>query len=167
MIPKWDRVVTIDGTALTVSVTGDETTVKDGLELSVTWSSKLQIPTVVKVPVETEGFEEGVQPVVKELPRSLKLVPVGDSSSHWHVYGEVPPVNDVAVNSLADWPLPIVVGETEIVGGVGTGLTVTVTSPEATDSDALSLTWSSKLQTPRVDRTPVETVGREEVSQLK
>jgi len=68
---------------LTVSVTGDEATVAPAA--SFTWSSKLQVPAVVRAPVETEGFEEGVHPVVKELPRAMKLVPVGDSSSHWHV----------------------------------------------------------------------------------
>lgn len=46
-------------------------------------------------------------------------------------------------------------------------LTKTVTDPEVTDSDALSLTWSSKLQTPGVDRAPVETESGGEVSQLK
>jgi hypothetical protein len=54
-----------------------------------------------------------------------------------------------------------------MVGAAREGLTVTVTAPEATDSDELSLTWSSKLQTPRVDKAPVETEGIEEVSQLK
>jgi hypothetical protein len=46
-------------------------------------------------------------------------------------------------------------------------LTVTVTGVDVTDSDALSVTSSSKLQTPTVERVPVEVVGREEVLQLK
>jgi predicted RNase H-like nuclease (RuvC/YqgF family) len=67
---------------LTVILTGVEVT--DSEELSVTWSSKLHVP-VVKDPVETEGNEEDVHPVVKELPKATKLVSVGDSSSHWQV----------------------------------------------------------------------------------
>ena len=71
-------------------------------------------------------------------------------------------MNDAVVDSVADWPLPIAVGETEIVGGTRVGPTVTVTAPEATDSDELSLTWSSKFHVPIVTRAPVDTEGFEE-----
>jgi hypothetical protein len=54
-----------------------------------------------------------------------------------------------------------------MTGWLGAGLTVTVTGAEVTVSDALSVTWSSKLHAPRVDRMFVEIVGREAVSQLK
>jgi hypothetical protein len=43
------------------------------------------------------------------------------------VYAEVPPLNDEAVESVDDWPLSTVVGETEIVGAARAGLTVTLT----------------------------------------
>ena len=67
----------------TVSVTGEEATVSAGLELYVTWSSNSQVPDFVNAPVETDGFEAGVQLFVKELSRALKPVADGDSTSHW------------------------------------------------------------------------------------
>jgi hypothetical protein len=76
-------------------------------------------------------------------------------------------VKEVVVDSAADAPLPISVGVTEIAGATRAGLTVTVTGAEGTVARALSVTSSSKLQTPGVDRVPVEVVGREEVLQLK
>jgi hypothetical protein len=48
-------------------------------------------------------------------------------------------------------------------GATGTGFTVTATGVEVTVSDALSVTWSSKDQTPVVAREPVDTVGLDEV----
>jgi hypothetical protein len=53
--------------------------------LSVTWSSKYQVPVAVRVPLGVEGVEVVVQ--VKELApgRGVKTVAVGDSSNHWHV----------------------------------------------------------------------------------
>jgi hypothetical protein len=95
---------------------------------------KLHVP-VVKVPVETEGFEEGVQPVVKELPRSLKLVPVGDSSSHWHVYGEVPPLNEAMVVRVELWPVSMAPGLALMVGAARAGLTTTSWADEIVVSD--------------------------------
>jgi hypothetical protein len=82
---EWphDTVTLVPGRPLTVSVTGDDATV--ALAASFTWSSKLQFPAAVRFPVDTEGFEEGVHPVVKEPPKATKLVPVGDFSSHWQV----------------------------------------------------------------------------------
>jgi len=68
---------------LTESVAGGETTAMP--DASVTWSSNAQVPDVGKTPVDADGLEEGVHPVVKGLPRSLKFPAEGGSSSHWHV----------------------------------------------------------------------------------
>jgi len=77
---KHDRVTLVPGRLPTVSLTGDDATVSPAA--SVTWSSKLQFPAVVKVPVEIEGFEEVVHPIVKEPPRVTKVAFMGDSWSH-------------------------------------------------------------------------------------
>jgi hypothetical protein len=69
------------GAKLTMTDTGAEVTVSDAL--SVTWSSKDQVPVVVKAPVETEGLEPEVQ--LNKLPKSLKLPAAGASWSHWQV----------------------------------------------------------------------------------
>lgn len=77
------KVTAAPGRLLTVSETGDETTTVP--VASFTWSSKDQVPAIVNGLVDTNGLEEGVQPVVKELSRLLKLVLAGGSSSHWQV----------------------------------------------------------------------------------
>jgi hypothetical protein len=69
--------------ALTDSVADGETSTVPAP--SVTWSSNAQAPGVGKAPVDADGLEEGVQPVVKGLPRSLKFAAGGGSSSHWQV----------------------------------------------------------------------------------
>ena len=55
--------VVLESTGLTVTVTSAEATDADAL--SLTRSSKLQIPDVARSPVESDGFEKGVQPVEK------------------------------------------------------------------------------------------------------
>ena len=77
------------------------------------------------------------------------------------MYGDVPPLNDVVVESVELCPESIVVGETEITGAVSAELTVTVTALEVAVAGVpeLSLTCSSKLQVPVVVRVPVDTVG--------
>ena len=48
---------TVGGTSVTVTETVLEVTVTGGPELSVTWSSKLHVPIVVSVPVDTRALE--------------------------------------------------------------------------------------------------------------
>ena len=72
-----------DGSLVAATVAGAEVT--DAEALSVTRSSKLQVPAVVKAPVGIDGLEEGVQPDLKELPKATKLAANGDFSSHWQV----------------------------------------------------------------------------------
>jgi len=67
----------------------------------------------------------------------------------------VPPPNEVAVESVDDWPESMVVVLTEITGGVRASLTVTVTALEIKGEPELSITWSSKDQVPTVFNTPV------------
>jgi len=43
------------------------------------------------------------------VPKLLKVVAPGASWSHWHVNGDVPPLN--VSESVEAWPLSIVVGE--------------------------------------------------------
>jgi hypothetical protein len=54
---------------LTVTETALEVTVFEAL--SVTLSSKCQVPVAERAPVEVVGSEEGVQPDVKEPPKLL------------------------------------------------------------------------------------------------
>jgi hypothetical protein len=54
---------------LTVTATALEVTITGVPALSVTWSSKFQVPVVERTPVDTEGVDEVVQ--LKELPRLL------------------------------------------------------------------------------------------------
>jgi hypothetical protein len=60
-------------------------------------------------------------------PRSLKLVAFGTSTSHWHVYGEVPPLNEVVVLSVELPPTVTFPLRALISGTVSGGSTVTVT----------------------------------------
>ena len=86
----------------------------------------------------------------------------------WSVteYVEVPPDQLIVTFTVADWPKSITVGERARVGTPRGGLTVTMAGAEATDTDALSVTCSLKLQTPRIERAPVDTLGEEELEQL-
>jgi hypothetical protein len=118
---------------LTESVAGNETTVTPAP--SVTWSSNAQVPDIVKAPVDADCPEEGVQPVVKELSSSLKFAAEGGSSSHWQMKGEVPPVKVAVVDTKADWPLPIMAGETEIAGESRAGFTVTKSVGESAEEE--------------------------------
>jgi hypothetical protein len=43
------------------------------------------------------------------------------------MYVEVPPLNDVVVERVDDWPLSIVDGLADMIGAVRDGFTVTVT----------------------------------------
>ena len=69
---------------------------------------------------------------------------------------------------MDDWPLLIVPGLTPMTGGVTPPPTATVTETafETTVEGLLSVTWSSKFQTPVVERAPVDTEGVEEVVQV-
>jgi hypothetical protein len=80
----------------------------------------------------------------------------------------VPPLKEVVVESATDWPLSMVVGETEITGAVRAEFTVTATALEATVTGVpeLSVTRSSNSQVPVAVRVPVETVGVSLVVQL-
>ncbi len=73
----------------------------------------------------------------------------------------MPPLNEVVVDSVEDWPESIVVGLTVIRGAVSAGLTVTVTAFDVmiVEGELLSFTCSSKDQIPAVDRAPVDMVG--------
>jgi hypothetical protein len=70
---------------LTATVTTLEVVVSGEAALSVTWSSKDQVPELSRTPVEIDGFEEVVHPLVNETPRSPKFPAPGASSSHWQV----------------------------------------------------------------------------------
>ena len=61
------EIVGNDSAALTVTATKPDVTVTGELELSTTWSSKDQVPTVVRTPVEVDVGD--VQ--AEELPRLL------------------------------------------------------------------------------------------------
>jgi hypothetical protein len=71
----------------------------------------------------------------------------------------VPPLNEVVVESSALCPESIVVGTTEITGAESVTATRTVTAFDTTGAPVLSVTRSSKLQVPTVDRGPVEVLG--------
>jgi hypothetical protein len=107
-----------------VTVTAFEATVLGTVEPSVTWSSNSQTPTAERVPVGMVGREEVVHE--NELPRGMKLLP-GASTSHWQVYGEVPPLNEVVVLSVEFSPLVIELLSTLMKGGVNAEFTATVT----------------------------------------
>jgi len=74
------------------------------------------------------------------------------------VYGEVPPLNEVVVESIAAWPGLTVEGVTLMMGDVRGGLTLTVATLEITVTLELelSLTSNSNDQVPIVVRDPVE-----------
>ena len=74
--------------AFTVIVTVVEVTVVGVPALSVTCSSKVQVPVVVKAPVEVDAGEMQAAAV----PRLLNTAAPGAFCSHWHVNGEVPPL---------------------------------------------------------------------------
>ena len=80
----------------------------------------------------------------------------------------VPPAKVAVVESVALWPLFMEVGLAEMVGANMKGSTVTVTAFDTCVSGvpALSVTWSSKDQTPEL-RAPVDTVGLASQLQLK
>jgi hypothetical protein len=75
--------------ALTVTVTVVEVTVTGVPELSFTCSSNVHAPVVVNAPVDVDAGEVHAAAV----PRLLNTVAPGAFCSHWHVNGEVPPVN--------------------------------------------------------------------------
>jgi hypothetical protein len=54
---------------------------------------------MLRLPVEVDGGE--VQ--TEEVPRLVKAVAPGASSSHWQAYGEVPPEN--VADNVDCWPL--------------------------------------------------------------
>jgi len=68
-------VVVLVATVLTPTYTGEEVTADDAL--SVTCSSKFQVPEVDRVPVDSVGNEEVVQ--ANELPRLLNEMALGGS----------------------------------------------------------------------------------------
>jgi hypothetical protein len=145
-----DTVTIVIGRLPTVTVTRFELTLAP--TASVTLSSKPQVPLTGSVGLSVDGSEVGVQPSVKLLRRSCteaaKLVAFLEKS-HWHVYGEVPPLNGTVVLRLELWPGLIATGFALIVGGVGLALTVTITAFEYTVTGLgrveLSVTSSSKL----------------------
>jgi predicted metalloprotease with PDZ domain len=69
-----------ESAGLTVTVTVFDVTEAD--ELSPTSTSNDQVPVADNVPVDVNGREEVVQPVVKEGPKLLYEVAPGASSSH-------------------------------------------------------------------------------------
>jgi len=77
----------------------------------------------------------------------------------------VPPLNEVVVESKALCPESMIDGTTEITGAASVASTRTVTTFDVTEASVLSVTSSSKLQVPRVDRPPVEVLGVLEVVQ--
>jgi hypothetical protein len=70
-------------------------------------------------------------------------------------------VNDVVVESAADWPELTTLGAAEIVGALIVGFTVAETAADVTVSagEPLSITFSSKDHEPIVESVPVGTVG--------
>ena len=77
--------------------------------------------------------------------------------SHWQAYGEVPPLNDVVVESNEVWPGLMVEGFTLTTGDVRGGLTITVTGAEVTEAGEpeLSFTWNWNDHVPIVVSVPV------------
>jgi len=149
---KHDTETRSEKSVPTVSATGAETTVAAGLELSVTWSSKFQVPGVVRFPVEADGEEAGVQPPTKRVPRALNPLADGDFFSHWHVYGEEPPEKGVVVESMPASPLLTVVGETEIVGGASEEIPVAAGANRSSDTPDNTNVSKTKRDRPTRDR---------------
>jgi hypothetical protein len=110
-----------ESAVLTVTVAGLDVSLTGTPEESVTWSSKVQAPTVDSGPVEVLGVLLVVQE--NELPRLLNLIAPGASWSHWQVYGGVPPLNGTA-ERIELWPASTVEGATLTIGSVMGGLTV-------------------------------------------
>lgn len=52
----------------------------------------------------------------------------GDSASHSHVYGVVPPLAGVVTESVTDRPMPTVPADAEMVGAVKVGATTEETT---------------------------------------
>ena len=76
---------------------------------------------------------------------------------HFTVKVEVPP--DQEADNEIDCPISIVGLPGVIEPAESASLTFTVTAFEVTVLEALSVTWSSKLQDPVVDRAPVDVDG--------
>ena len=70
-------------------------------------------------PLAIAGEEEGVQ--LNEGPRPPKTLAPAGSTSHWHVYGEVPPAKRPADRTEL-WPESMVVGLAVTVGAVSAEL---------------------------------------------
>src|SRR5207249_11657401 len=81
----------------TLIVDAFEVTVDGDPELSVTCTSKDHVPFVASTPVEIVTGETQVE----QLPRSLYPLALVPSCSHWHVYGEVPPL--IVAESVDVW----------------------------------------------------------------
>lgn len=127
----------VPGIMATLIVDAFEVTVDGDPELSVTCSSKDHVPFVASTPVEIVTGETQDE----ELPRSLYPLALGPSWSHWHVYGEVPPLK--VAESVDDWPISIVGGVPDTVFTTSAGLTVTVRGDvvrNVTAETALSVT---------------------------
>jgi hypothetical protein len=137
---------------VTSTVTVVEVTVTGVPALSVTCSSKVQVPRVVNDPVEMDVGEVHAVAV----PRLLNVVVPGAFCIHWHVNGEVPPLN---VSDRVD-ELPELTDDGDAVGvpRVSVALTVTVTIVEVTVTGVpeLSVTCSSNVQVPVVVNAPVD-----------
>ena len=87
-----------DSAPFTVTVTALEETLLEAV--SVTLSSKLQDPAVDRTPVDAVGLSLTVQ--AKEPPRALYAESNGPFFNHWHVYVEVPPLNELVVERVDD-----------------------------------------------------------------
>jgi hypothetical protein len=114
---------------------GDEKAVAEAL--SVTSISKFQVPSISRLPVDVVGNEDVSQ--LNELPKLLYELAVGDSCSHWQVYGEVPSLNGDVAESSDESPLPTFVGLAEITGAASAGFTVTDVVPVNTTLPVLSV----------------------------
>jgi hypothetical protein len=136
----------------TVTVTVVDVTVTGVPELSVTCSSNVQVPAIASAPVDMDEGEVQAAAV----PRLLNTVAPGALCSHWHVYGDVPPLN--VSDSVDDWPVSIVEGVAVGVPTVSAVLTVTVTVVDVTVTGVpeLSLTCNSKVHAPVVVNVPDE-----------
>lgn len=138
-----------------------------GVPLSDTLSSKDQTPIADKTPVDIDGLSPRAHE--NELPRLLYELAPGISWSHWQLYPDVPPANDVVVESDADCPTSSTGGVVEMVGAESAGFTIMVTGLEVlvTGDAALSVTCSSKDQDPDTERAPVSMdVGDEQAEEL-
>jgi hypothetical protein len=138
--------------ALTVTVTVVDVTVTGVPELSLTCNSKVHTPVVVNTPDEMDEGEVQTAAV----PKLLNTVAPGAFCIHWHVNGEVPPVN--VSDRVEDCPLSMVAGEAVGVPTVSAAFTVTVTVVDVTlmGVPELSVTCNSKVQVPVVVNAPDE-----------